>query len=362
MNVQEQLERLYNLGKENVDRTIITILCNVDGITKDYNDYDEYSVRSEYMTFDQYDLILRSFRDEGFETNGYSDEDDFLRDVLTDNFYTDVKKRNIIINSAQKGTAVGRKSLVPAFCDLHDLWHSNSDAYAVSLCRNKYHLHCLLEAANIPKPPSWYYTQRSGWYNGVRPPFGEKVIAKLNYETSSIGLDDNNIFNYQNESDSLLLELCKKYSQDVIVQAFIEGYEVEVPVIMNEKSFSPGAMCVQYNGNSMIGNQILDYDIRRNHEYTYIPFARINQNMTHHLEQYALKTSWLLPISGLGRIDFRIDLNGDIFVIDIATNPGISKYTAIYNAFLTCGFSYSQMMTTFAGMVIDKYLALGKHL
>ena len=121
-----------------------------------------------------------------------------MKDVLSGKLYRDQDEFNIVLNSAQKGVCIGRKSLTPAFCDLHKIWHNNSNAYAVSLCRHKYHTGCLLEYFGYTCPKSWSYNYAYGWLLNHRPDQGARVIAKLNYETSSIGLDSNNIFIYKN--------------------------------------------------------------------------------------------------------------------------------------------------------------------
>lgn len=353
---QKKLKKLYELGKKNIADTIITIVCNVDGLTSEFENYSHDSVESEFMTVEQFDLILTSFRSLGFETNAYFDEDIFIKEYLSGEFYTFPGKKNYIINSAQKGVAIGRKSLIPAFCDLHHLCHNNSDAYTVSLSRNKFHLYCLLTQLGFPRPESWIYDfSKGGWLNNEKPERGRKLIAKLNYETSSIGLGRNNIFIMGDDSSEYLELLSKSYKQEVIVQDFIEGYEVEVPVILSKEKFAIDAMCIVRNQTPWIGDQILDYDIRKYHEYEYVSFDTINYEVSNKIKRTAEKIAILLNISGLGRIDFRVDKNSNIFITDIATNPGISKYTATYNAFQQLGFSYEEMLCAFVGMMHEKY-------
>ena len=46
-------------------------------------------------------------------------------------------KKLLVINSAQTGIYIGRKSLIPAFCDHYKIMHTGSNPYVVSLCRDK---------------------------------------------------------------------------------------------------------------------------------------------------------------------------------------------------------------------------------
>jgi len=353
---KEYIRHLLNLGEKNIQKLIVTIVCNVDGLTNNFVNYTKDSVESEFLTVEQYELILSSLRNRGFETNSYFDEDKFMTDYLTNKFYVQKGKQNLIMNSAQKGIAVGRKSLIPAFCDLYGIWHNNSDAYTVSLCRNKFHLYCILSQLGFPRPKSWLYNfKNGGWLNGKSPEHGREIIAKLNYETSSIGLSEKNILIMSKDAEEYIKYLSINYNQAIIVQDFICGYEVEVPVILSKNNFVLDAMCVVHNKKPYIGNVILDYDIRKYHDYEYSSFDSIDILKCKELKDTALKIATFLNISGLGRIDFRLDNDKNIYITDIATNPGISKYTATYNAIKQFGYSYEDMLCFLIGMTIDKY-------
>lgn len=188
---ERTLDKFLELAYSYRDKLQIVLVCNVDGLTVDLEDFSEDSITSEYLTLRQYNKILKSYRDEGFDVISYFDENQFIDDVNSNRISNNIDRKLMVMNSAQKGTKVGRKSLIPAFCDLHNIYYSNSNAYVVSLCRDKFISGCLLENWGLPVPKSWLYRPSEGWLLSKRPMFGQKVIVKLNYETSSIGLDNN---------------------------------------------------------------------------------------------------------------------------------------------------------------------------
>lgn len=59
-------------------------------------------------------------------------------------FITYIMEKNIdyseciVYNFARDGRANGKKSLIPAFCDLLNIKYTGSDAFVISLLRNKY--------------------------------------------------------------------------------------------------------------------------------------------------------------------------------------------------------------------------------
>lgn len=334
----------------------LILVCNVEGLTVDKDDYNGDSITSEYLTLRQYNKILSSLRQEGFDVISYFDETEFMNDVITKKCENGHGRELLVINSAQKGTKVGRKSLIPAFCDLHHIYYNNSNAYVVSLCRDKYNSGCLLENWGFPVPESWLYRYNHGWILKNKPPIDEKVILKLNYETSSIGLGKNNIFNYDESKDSLIDAISQKYKQDVIIQKFIYGYETEVPFIYGKNSFVFPPVGIKLEDNKTLGDKILDYEIRKNHPYEFYDFKQECPEAASKIQEC---TQWIassLNISGLGRIDYRITPKQQYFVTDIATNPGYGDFSSTYHIFKSFGYSYSEMLTILVGITLDKYI------
>lgn len=334
----------------------IILVANVREKTTGFADYNGTSVISEFLTLNQYELIIETLRHSGFEVSSYFDETEFLRDCIANNFFRSQNKQIIVINSAQKGTAIGRKSLIPAFCDQNGLWHTNSNAYIVSLARNKFHCDSILQANCFPVTKNHLFLPTTGWLHEKKPLEGEKVIAKLNGETSSIGLNIENIFTYSPDKDKFIRELSLTYNQPVLVQSFISGYEVEVPVISNgdiaEVVLPVG---ISVNDNQRLDDSILDYETRKNLQFGFYNFELFNSSLAERIENCAINVVQLLGIEGFGRVDFRIDVNGNYFITDVATNPHITKGMSYNYAFSENGMQYQDMLETLIATTIYRY-------
>lgn len=356
MKRNQSLDKYTYLANKYKSKLQLVLVCNVEGLTIDRDDYSGDSIASEYLTLQQYNKILSSLRQEGFDVISYFDEIEFMNDVITKKCKKNAGQELLVINSAQKGTKVGRKSLIPAFCDLHNIYYNNSNAYVVSLCRDKYNSGCLLEYWGFPVPESWLYRYNQGWLLNKKPPINENVILKLNYETSSIGLDKNNIFNYDESKNSLIDEMSQKYKQDVIIQKFVYGYEVEVSFIYGKTSFVFSPMGIKLGNNKTLGNNILDYDIRKNHPYEFYDFMQECPETASEIQECTKRIASSLNISGLGRIDYRITPQQKYFVTDVATNPGYGDFSSTYHVFKNFGYSYSEMLTILVGIALEKYI------
>lgn len=346
--------QIYHIAHDRAEKLKIILVSNIREKTDNFKDYGGTSVISEYLSLSQQELIIESLRSSGFETLCFMDEMDFIQNFITNNCYKEDSKLKMVFNTAQKGTSVGRKSLIPAFCDLYGLCHTNSNPYVVSLARNKYHCSCLLKSNGLPTTNDYLFIPNKGWLFGKRPQKGEKVIVKLNYETSSIGLNSDNIFIYDNSKDLFIKEMAYKYGQSVIVESFIEGYEVEVPIVIGKEPEIVLPVGITVNNQKDLGTQILDYNIRKDLKFGFYNFSETDNELSKKLESCATDVVNLLGITGFGRVDFRIDYNKNIYVTDVATNPHITKGMSFYYAFSENGLDYTQMLETLIALSLLK--------
>lgn len=349
------IDKYKNLAKESVDNYLIVMVCNVKGKTESDTDYIDTPIDSEYYSMKQFEEISNAITTIGFSLKTYFDEGDFIRDysngLLKDNY----PKKIIVLNSAQKGVAEGRKSLVPAFCELNNLLHTNSSAYISSFSRDKYHWYSLLENCGYNVAKSWLYDQNSGWLFGKSPTAGKKVICKLNSECSSIGLENENIFAYSKEQDTYIKDMSRKFNQRVIVQEFIEGREIEVPVIVTKKKgFSMLPVGIKIGTNKILGKQILNYDVRGNNKFSFYDFSLEEQDLSKQICRQTEEIAYNLGIFGLGRIDFRINSKNECFVTDISTNPHITKSMSYYFAYKKLGYEYEDVLATLLGLSMTR--------
>ena len=204
-------------------------------------------------------------------------------------------------------------------------------------------------------PDTYIYNLKYGWISG-KPTLGEKVIIKLNNEACSIGMTKKNIIKYDENSDEIISTMAKEFRQDIILQKFICGFEVEVPIIMGKNVCSLDPVGIELNNEHFLGQEILDYEIRGNHSFEYFHFKNQYPEISEKIKKNSAQIGKLLGIEGIGRIDYRITENGEAFVTDIATNPHITSISSIATAFSWLEYSYTDMFYTMIGLSIEKYV------
>lgn len=333
---------------------LIVLVANVDGKTKEYDDYENTSVLSEYYTLDEFETISKTYKKLGYEVICYFSEKEFMHAII--NGKIENNKKILVINSAQSGTYVGRKSLIPSFCDYYKIMHTGSNAYVVSLCRNKFHTSKIIDTYVDYNLNTYLFDVQQKWLSNNKPQIGECLIIKLNSESASIGLTKDNIIYYNGEeSDNYIANLSKKYNQSIVVQPFVSGYEVELPIILSSQNTFLLPVGISIKENYFIGDNILDYASRFEHSYGFYDFCEYNKKLASQLQQNSIQTANVLGLEGFCRIDYRINCHNEYYVTDIATNPHITKDSSFAYAFDKLGYSYEDMFSCLIGCTLAHY-------
>ena len=345
---KKEIKKMCEISRHLSKYCKIAFITSNKDKTHNTSDYSSFSVKSEFYSNDVHSKIVNAFKNIGFSVIEFFNEEDFIQYALK----ITKKQREclIVINSAQKGTHIGRKSLIPAFCELYSIKYVGSNPYVVSLCRDKYKCGNILNQNGIPTPDAWLYN-KNGWINGCPNDIPYKLILKPNYESSSIGVDNKCIDYYGQTFDQKVKEYSLLFNQDIIVEEFVAGYEVEIPIICTQDPLVFFPVGIEKNGEKCLGEQILDYKTRSENNYDFYDFSAYRPVLAQKLVDIAKKTVKLLDISGFGRIDFRIKENGDYFVTDISTNPHYTEQSSFFVPFKNLDMSYEDMINSLIASV-----------
>ena len=323
------------------------VVCNIKNREIVSDNFNKFDIRTEYLSDDELEQInVMLNKCLSVERYFYS-EFDFINYVILEN---PAIESIIVYNSAQSGTGIGRKSLMPAFCASRGIKITGSNTYAASLCRHKYHVMKLLEVHGLSVPKTYLYD--NGWIYD-KPALGKKIIIKPIFESSSIGINEDNILTMNDETAEFVKAKQAEMKQPVIAQQFINGYEAEVPCIaLKSKIFTlpPVGICLSEN-ELIMGTKILDYEKVYFDKYSFYNLNQANLN-TSQISKSAELAVKILGLSGLCRVDFRIDKNGQFYIIDVSTNPHFINHSSTNFSFKLLSLSSDKIMKAILGAAL----------
>lgn len=247
---------------------------------------------------------------------GYSDYDSFKKDV-TNNKFKSPNTEYLVYSTSQIGVDVERRSFVPWLCKEYNLRILTCDSYRLSLLMNKAHHFFLLKPLGHIPETNVYYGQKS--LHGTIQ--SEYVILKPALECAAVGVKKikNNDIQIRDE----VFRMRNLYNQNIIIQEYIDGYEVSVPVInKGNKYISLPPVWVTFEGD------ILTYAAVDDFKYGFkvlpdssFPYNDVIPKLLHHAEQIMS----FLGTNGLIRVDYRIKNAEEYYVFDIAALPVLAN-------------------------------------
>lgn len=349
--INKCIDELLQHAKNNISNMTIIFLANVKNVTRNRRDYQKTSIMTEFLSMTEFEELLINLQNFGYYTIPYFDIDKFFYDYFNGEF---ISEEIVLFESTQVGIGHAKDALIPAFCDIELILHTGPNAYANSICSNKYHWTKLLEQHDLPVPKSWLYDVNNGWLFEDIPNSSQLLISKPIYECASIGIDTFSVSNLDSKYEDILKTTALLYHQPLIVQEFILGYEVEVPVIINKKIpyIFPAVVLVK-NGNPYMGNEFLSFQNIYDDDYNFCLLKSINSKWESDINEIVKNTIQLLGLDGYCRIDFRININGNCFITDINSYPHIVSHSSFSYAFKSLGYDESLLLPCIIGNVLS---------
>ncbi len=335
---------------------MVTIVSNLKNKTINSEDFTDFSLETEYFSENELEDIVIALRENNIFVQIFTDEMDFIESHISKKDNNFSRRHKIIYNTAQRGMGAGRKSLIPSFCNLNNIPFVGSNAYVVSLCRHKYHYNLILKQLGLQQLKFWLFQPKIGWLNSLEPPVGLKVIMKPVYESASIGIDNNSITYVTEELGEFINETMRSLNQPIIVQEFIEGYEAEVPVIIDSnKIYTFNPVGISINKNRLLEDRILTYKDVFNDSYQFYQFNELSNKINEEIIKCAGKCAEILGMEGFARIDFRVTKEGKYYISDVSTSPHIIRHSSYAFSFYNLGFEYATLPVMLIGVAAKKY-------
>ncbi|MBO5138883.1 MAG: ATP-grasp domain-containing protein [Bacilli bacterium] len=280
---------------------------------------DDIEHSTECITSIEKDMIINSFRKSAQYVYAINGEDSFIRMIST------LKKKHhyiFVYSMAQNIAGIGRRSLVPLLCDYCKLNNIGSNFYASTLGGDKELMYKLIVShVNNNIPFTVYINETTNLTQILESIESGTYILKPNDESASIGVEKIDI-SRENTTDILnKLTIYRKKHLHFCIQEYIDGPEIEVPLLFHEHEYyCPG--CVEILNSSPSG--YLDYDTVKMDDYS---FEEYTGELSTDIITCSKDVAKALGFETICRIDFRIK-NNVPYIIDIGANPTISFHSS----------------------------------
>lgn len=169
------------------------------------------------------------------------------------------------------------------------------------------------------------------WYSGkgsFAPKKGKKYIVKPIWEDGSLGLDEDSVF----EAEALEKKLPSLDFNWLFVEEYIDGREFNISMLAGKAGAQvlPPAEIV-FDGYGGDKPKVVGYTAKwvedsfeYKHTYRTFSFAKADEQLLEQLHAICLQCWSVFGVKGYARVDFRVDDQGRIWVLEVNVNPCIS--------------------------------------
>lgn len=257
---------------------------------------------------------------------------------------------------------------VPAVCRAYGRVCTGSDSACLLLAQDKSKTKAILKAANLTCP------------EGTVVPIGAEIplrelapgvyIVKPIFSDASEGIDTDSIVVIETPSSDVPYEtpdqlpgeeaLSKaverihvQLKQPAIIEQFIAQRELNVSILQlgSELEVLPIAE-IDFTAFAADRPRIVDYAAKwQSDSFAYnntprvIP-AQLSSRVVRQVKRYALEAWRVIGCQDYARVDFRIDDNEQVFVLEVNPNPDISPEAGFAAALAAAGIAYDQFVET----------------
>ncbi|HEX8907865.1 MAG TPA: ATP-grasp domain-containing protein, partial [Anaeromyxobacteraceae bacterium] len=243
---------------------------------------------------------------------------------------------DLIFNTAEGRRGRFREAFFPALFDELGMPYTGSDAYALALTLDK-QLTKLVLAQHGVATPRWQYVERPEQLqvNALRYP----VMVKPNFEGSSKGITQDSVVEDPLRLHEAVAAALARYPAGLLVEEFIAGRDVTVPFLEGAAPDRAGVLQpVEYVIDAALAGErrhaIYDYELktRLDKAVSVRAPAKLSRAQKDRIHEQAAAVFRVLGVRDLGRIDFRVGDDGQVYFLEINALPSLEPGAGIYAA------------------------------
>lgn len=176
-----------------------------------------------------------------------------------------------------------------------------------------------------------------------------KYILKPVWEEGSLGLDEDAVFSVPGHDVSKIHSLS---SEKYFIESFIGGREFNVSLLAGENGPQVLAVAeILFEGFPEDKPKVLGYrskwdegSFEYQHTNRTFRLGDDSEKILQQLSDLALKCWQVMGLRGYARVDFRMDHEGNPFILEVNANPCISPDSGFYAACMQTGLPFSEVL------------------
>ncbi|MBK7538441.1 MAG: ATP-grasp domain-containing protein [Myxococcales bacterium] len=309
---------------------------------------------------DEIDAIVEACRKSGYVTSETNIADDF------DRLSEAVRKfrPDVIVNLVEFfNDEAAQEAYVAGLFDLWRIPYTGSPPLTLLTCQRKFRTKVLLEAQGVPTPA---YTI---FYEPVQKPVSlpYPLIVKPAREDASGGIDVDSVVHDHAALEARVRLVLEDHQQPALVERFIDGREIHVAILGNSPPEVLPMLEFEFEAQDedFPRPQILTYEAKWDPTSpdfyasdVQVPPRKLPRRLGNRLQKAALAAYRLTGCRDYARVDFRIDSDGEPYILEVNPNPDLAQGVG----FSLCAEKSGRTFDSLVGELLAMALARGEDL
>ena len=242
----------------------------------------------------------------------------------------------------------GEDGTVQGLLELAGVPYVGAGVAASALCMDKDLFKAVLRDRGIPVARN--ATLRLG--DPVSNPFGYPVFVKPARLGSSVGISK-----AHDEAElEAAVALARRHDENVLVEEFVRGTEVECGVLGNISGNLRPAPIASVVGEIVPHAEWYDYDAKyaAGGSDIIVP-ARIPEATAARVQELAVDSFIATECEGMARVDFFVREDGEVIVNELNTIPGFTETSVYARLFEASGIPYAQLLDRLIELALERH-------
>jgi D-alanine-D-alanine ligase len=266
-------------------------------------------------------MVLAALKRKGVDAHPFDPQDEGLEQLIARHF-----DRVFIALHGR----FGEDGTVQGALEYLGLPYTGSGVMASAIAMDKWRTKLLWQASGVPTPP-YAVLEKTTDFVGLAERLGIPLMIKPAREGSSIGMSKVTSV----EKIEPAYELAAQYDEVIIAERFIEGVEVTAAVLNGE----PLPLIRLETPRTFY-----DYQAKYFSDDTrYICPSGLPAEQELRIQQQALRAFKLIGCSGWGRVDVMIDREGEPYLLEVNTIPGMTDHSLVPMAAREHGIQFDDL-------------------
>lgn len=337
---------VYNLSEDDLEYMSAGKKASAELDFEPYYDIEDAAISST----ESYELMARALRSIGYDAYTLNISDNY------ENFLSDYRTSSpdVVFNLVEMYMGKAQQEMnFASLLELLRIPYTGARPLALGTCQKKILSKRILGSLGISTPD--FHIVRTP--EDIRLlPQNYPMIVKPSQEDASLGIENDSVVRDREHLCSRITYILERFSQDVLVESYIDGREFNVAVIGGRQPRALPVSEVDFSSMPANLNRIVSYQAKWDPYdpayHTTIPVcpAEIDDQTAQKAMDIAVRAFTALECRDYARVDMRLDKQNRLYILEVNPNPDLTEGAGFMRSARASGLSFRRALKKIVDM------------